>query len=174
MAPKAPRERINEQIRALEVRVIDESGAQLGVMTPSEAMLIAREREMDLVEVAPLAKPPVCRVMDYGKFQYQQTKSEKNNKAKQKKVDTKGVRLGIRTDTHDLEIKKLQTEKFLDKGHKVKIEIRLRGREKAHMDLARANLQEFINSITQAYQVEEGIKRFPGGLNIILAPKEVK
>ena len=135
---------------------------------------MARERELDLVEVAPLANPPVCRIMDYGKFQYQQTKSEKNNKAKQKKMDTKGVRLGIRTDTHDLEIKKLQTEKFLDKGHKVKIEIRLRGREKAHMDLARTNLQEFVNSITHDYKIEEAIKRFPGGLNIIIAPGETK
>lgn len=172
--PKAPRERVNEQIRAYEVRVIDENGSQLGILSPFEALAMAREKELDLVEVAPLAHPPVCRIMDYGKYQYQQTKMDKNNRAKQKKVDVKGVRLGIRTDTHDLEIKKLQTEKFLSKGHKVKIEIRLRGREKAHMDLARANLQTFVNSITSPYKIEEEIKRFPGGLNIIIASQESK
>lgn len=152
------------------MRVIDDEGNQLGIMTPAEAMLIAKEREEDLVEVAPLAKPPVCRIMDYGKFQYQQSKQDRLSKAKQKKVDIKEIRIGIRTDDHDLDFKKGQAEKFLTKGHKVKIEIRLRGREKAHQDLARENISGFIKSIIIPFKLEQEIKRFPGGFNAIIAP----
>lgn len=139
-------------------------------MPPFEASQIARERGLDLVEVAPLANPPVCRIMDYGKFQYQQSKQERTSKAKQKKVDMKGIRIGVRTDEHDLEFKKNQAEKFLTKGDKVKIEIQLRGREKAHADLARQNLAEFIKSISFPYKTEQEIKRFPGGFNSIITP----
>lgn len=167
---KAPRERINEQIRAAQIRVIDNQGNQLGIMTPFEAMQIAREREIDLVEVAPLANPPVCRIMDYGKFQYQQSKQDRLSKAKQKKIDVKGIRLGIRTDEHDLDFKKNQAEKFLKKGDKVKIEIILRGREKARKDLARNNLNLFIKAITVPHTIEQEIKSFPGGLNVIIIP----
>lgn len=161
---------MNDYIRAREVRVVDEKGAQLGVMSPFEALEIARGKELDLVEVSPLVNPPVCRIMDYGKFQYQQSKLERGNKAKQKKIEVKGIRLGIRTDTHDREFKKNQAEKFLAKGDKVKIEIMLRGREKAHQDLARTNLYNFTKTITAPHKVEQEIKRFPGGFNIIIAP----
>lgn len=167
---KAPRERINEQIRAAQIRVIDDEGNQLGVMTPFEALQIAREREVDLVEVAPLANPPVCRIMDYGKFQYQQSKQDRLSKAKQKKTEVKGIRLGVRTDDHDLNFKREQVEKFLKKGDKVKIEIVLRGREKAHAELARTNLIEFLKSIVTDYKVEQDIKRFPGGFNVTITP----
>lgn len=167
---KAPREKINEQIRAVQIRVIDDQGNQLGIMTPLEAMQIAREREIDLVEVAPLANPPVCRIMDYGKFQYQQSKQDRLSKAKQKKIDVKGIRLGIRTDEHDLNFKKDQTEKFLKKGDKVKVEIILRGREKARKDLARNGLETFLKSITTPHAIEQEIKSFPGGLNVIITP----
>lgn len=152
------------------MRVIDEDGAQLGVMSPFEALRMARERESDLVEVNPKAAPPVCKIMDYGKYQYQQSKIEKNNKAKQKKVEMKGIRIGLRTDAHDKEFKKSQTEKFLQKGDKVKVEILLRGREKAHQNLAKENLQNFIKSIAFPYKVEQEIKRFPGGFNLIITP----
>jgi translation initiation factor IF-3 len=167
---KAPKERINEQIRAAQIRVIDDQGNQLGIMAPLEAMQIAREREVDLVEVAPLANPPVCRIMDYGKFQYQQSKQDRLSKAKQKKIDVKGIRLGIRTDEHDLNFKKDQTEKFLKKGDKVKIEIILRGREKARKDLARNSLETFLKLITTPHSIEQEIKSFPGGLNVIITP----
>lgn len=150
--------------------MIDDAGNQLGVMTPFEALQMAREREMDLVEVAPLAQPPVCKIMDYGKFQYQQSKQERMNKAKQKKVELKGIRIGVRTDDHDREFKKDQAEKFLTKGDKVKIEIILRGREKAHQDLARVILQNFLKSISVPYATEQEIKRFPGGFNVIITP----
>lgn len=139
-------------------------------MPTSEAMLLAKESLLDLVEVSPKANPPVCRIMDYGKHLYQQSKQMRLAKAKQKKVDTKGIRLGLRTDTHDLDFKKAQSEKFLKQGDKVKIEIMLRGREKAHQDLARKNLQDFVSSITVPFKVEDPIKRFPGGFNIIIAP----
>jgi translation initiation factor IF-3 len=136
-----------------------------------EAIQIAKSRELDLVEIAPIAKPPVCKIMDYGKYQYQQSKQERLNKAKQKKVEVKGIRIGIRTDTHDLDFKKNQAEKFLKKGDKVKAEIVLRGREKAHQELARKTLSDFLRIITVPYKMEQEIKRFPGGFNAIITPE---
>lgn len=140
-------------------------------MAPSEALIIAQQQELDLVEIAPTAKPPVCKIMDYGKFQYQQSKIERVNKSKQKKIDTKGIRIGFRTDVHDLEVKKNMTEKFLQKGQKVKIEIFLRGREKAHQDLARTNLENFIKTISVPFKTEQEVKRYPSGFNTIIAPE---
>jgi translation initiation factor IF-3 len=140
-------------------------------MSVTEAIQIAREKELDLVEIAPIAKPPVCKIMDYGKYQYQQSKQERLNKAKQKKVEIKGIRIGIRTDTHDLDFKKNQAEKFLKKGDKVKAEIVLRGREKAHQDLARITLSDFLKTISVPYKMEQEIKRFPGGFNTIITPE---
>jgi translation initiation factor IF-3 len=151
--------------------VIDDAGNQLGVMTPQEALMLAQQQELDLVEIAPTAKPPVCKIMDYGKFQYQQSKLDRVNKSKQKKIDTKGIRIGFRTETHDLEVKKAMTEKFLQKGQKVKIEIFLRGREKAHQDLARTNLENFIKIIAVPFITEQEVKRYPGGFNTVIAPK---
>jgi len=168
---KEPQAQINEYIRAREVRVIDENGAQLGVMTPAEALKISQERFLDLVEIAPTANPPVCKIMDYGKYQYQKSREERLQKSKQKKVDIKGIRLGVRTDDHDLEFKKNQAEKFLKKGDKVKVEIIMRGREKAHQDLARNSLIAFIKNIAFPNKIEQEIKRFPGGFNVIIAPQ---
>ena len=150
--------------------MIDDEGKQLGEMSTFEAMTLAKERMLDLVEVSPKAVPPVCRIMDYGKHLYQQSKQLRLAKAKQKKIEIKGVRLGLRTDTHDLEFKRAQSEKFLRQGDKVKIDIVLRGREKAHQDLARKNLQDFLTAITVPYKIEDHIKRFPGGFNVIIAP----
>ncbi|MDH4330363.1 MAG: translation initiation factor IF-3 [Candidatus Moranbacteria bacterium] len=166
-----PKYRINEYIRIPTVFVIDETGKQLGEMNTSVAIEIAKSRGLDLVEVSPNANPSVCKIADYGKFQYTQAKQTRQQKAKQKKTETKGVRLGVRTDSHDLGFKKKQTEKFLSKGHKVKIELRLRGREKAHQDLAKKNLKDFIDSIEIPHKIEEDIKRFPGGFNSIIAPE---
>lgn len=154
--------------------VIGDDGKQLGEMQTAEAMALAREQMLDLVEVSPKAVPPVCRIMDYGKHIYQQSKQLRIAKAKQKKVETKGVRLGLKTDTHDLEFKRAQLEKFLKHGDKVKIEVILRGREKAHQDLARTNLQNFLTAITTPYKIEDPIKRFPGGFNVIIAPATIQ
>lgn len=150
--------------------VIDENGISLGELSTFEAIAIARERSLDLVEVSPKARIPVCKIMDYGKYLYQQSKQLRVAKAKQKKVEIKGIRLGIRTDKHDLDFKKAQAEKFLRQGNKVKIDIILRGREKAHQDLARNTLKEFISIIETPYKIEEDVKRFPGGFNVIIAP----
>lgn len=136
-------------------------------MSPNEALGMARERELDLVEVSPLANPPVCRIMDYGKFQYQHSKS---NKVKQKKIDLKELRIGFRTDTHDLEVRRNQAVKFLEKGNKVKIEIRLKGREKMHKDKAREMLSSFIKTIPFEYKIEQEVKSYPGGFNAIIIP----
>jgi translation initiation factor IF-3 len=152
------------------VRVIDEDGTQLGVMPPMKATEIAKEKMLDLVEIAPKAVPPVCKIMDFGKYQYQKSREERQNKAKQRKVDIKGIRIGVRTDDHDLDFKKNQADKFLKKGHKVKIEITMRGREKAHQDLARRNLIDFLKTISVPHKTEQDLKRFPGGFNIIIAP----
>jgi translation initiation factor IF-3 len=140
-------------------------------MAPFEALQIAKDRMLDLVEVAPNVFPPVCKIMDYGKYQYQKSKEERMNKSKQKKFEIKGIRIGVRTDDHDLSFKKSQAEKFLSKGNKVKIEISLRGREKAHMDLGRQNLDEFMKAIAIPFKVEQPIKRFPGGFNVIITPQ---
>lgn len=142
----------------------------MGELSTFEAIAIARERSLDLVEVSPKARIPVCKIMDYGKYLYQQSKQLRVAKAKQKKVEIKGIRLGIRTDKHDLDFKKAQAEKFLRQGNKVKIDIILRGREKAHQDLARNTLKEFISIIETPYKIEEDVKRFPGGFNVIIAP----
>lgn len=150
--------------------VIDDQGVSLGEISTAEAIAIARERQLDLVEVSPKARIPVCKIMDYGKYLYQQSKQLRVAKAKQKKVEIKGIRLGIRTDKHDLDFKKAQADKFLRQGNKVKIDIILRGREKAHQDLARTTLKEFIGTIETPYKIEEDVKRFPGGFNVIIAP----
>ncbi len=163
--------RSNEGILAPIVRLIDAEGEMHGDVPIEQALRIAQEAELDLVEVSPQLTPPVCRIIDYGKFQYRQAKQEQEAKAKQKKVDTKGIRLGLRTDKHDLFFKKTQAEKFLGKGHKVKIEILLRGREKAMGDKAKEALQAFVSGIGASIKVEEDIKRFQNGLSILIAPQ---
>jgi len=132
---------------------------------------IAKEQLLDLVEISPKAVPPVCKIMDFGKYQYQKSREDRQNKSKQKKSDIKGIRLSVRTDDHDLEFKKNQAEKFLTKGSKVKVEIMLKGREKAHQDLARKNLEDFIRMIAIPNKIEQEVKRYPGGFNVILAPE---
>lgn len=169
--PIDPRFRANEKILSDRVLVIDENDEQLGEMDTASAIDTAQGRGMDLVEVAPKARPPVCRILDYGKFQYQQAKQDRQAKAKQKKVDTKGVRIGLRTDTHDLNFKKDQSEKFLKKGHKVKVEILLRGREKAHKDLAKKALKDFLETLDAPYKIEEDVKSFPRGFHVTIAPE---
>lgn len=151
--------------------MIDEQGQQLGEMETTKARETAQERGLDLVEVSPNAQPPVCRFLDYGKFQYQQAKQEQAAKSKQRKVDTKGVRIGLRTDDHDRLFKIEQIKKFLTKGHKVKVEIVLRGREKAYKDQAKQILRQFVETIDIPFKIEEDVKSFPGGFNMIIAPK---
>lgn len=165
------RYRVNEQILAAEVVVITEEGENLGTMAPAAAIVLAKERGLDLVEVSPQAVPPVCRVTDYGKMQYHQAKQAQAAKAKQKKVETKGVRLGYRTEKHDLFFKKTQAEKFMLKGNKIKIDLMLRGREKAMGDKAKENLLAFVKTITVPHKIEENVTRGPRGFSILIAPE---
>jgi len=161
--------RINNQIRAPQVQVVDETGKNLGVLNTLEAIKIAQERGLDLVEIAPTAKPPVCKIVDYGKYKYQQEKKEHKQKAKQKKTEIKGLRIGFNTSSHDLEYKAKQMGEFLAEGHKVRIEIKLRGREKTFGDLAKEKLNNFLKLIPVAYKIEEVPKRNPIGFTITIA-----
>ena len=128
---------INEQIRDKEVRLIGENGEQLGIMSSREAMQLAREAELDLVKIAPTAKPPVCKIIDYGKYRYEQARKEKEAKKKQKVIEIKEVRLSPNIDTNDLNTKTSAARKFLEKGDKVTVTLRFRGREMAHMSKSR-------------------------------------
>jgi len=163
--------RVNEKILVPQVMVIDVNGENRGIMDTAAAILLAQEQESDLVEVSPLAKPPVCKITDYGKLQYKAAKQEQQQKSKQKKVDTKGIRIGFRTDKHDLFFKKSQAEKFLTKGNKVRLEIVLRGREKAMQDKAKENLTQFLQSITVPHRFEEEVKRGPMGFTALIVPE---
>jgi translation initiation factor IF-3 len=168
---QGPRVRINEYIRVPEVRLIDENGEQVGVVPTQQALDMARAQELDLVEIVPNTRPPVVKIMDFGKYQYQKAKEDQQQKAKQKKTEIKGLRIGLRTDDHDIDVRKKQAEKFLTQGNKVKIEIRLKGREKAHQPLARETLVNFISAITIPNKIEQEIKRFPGGFNVVIVPE---
>jgi translation initiation factor IF-3 len=162
---KQNKERINEQIRVPEVRVIDENGVNLGVLSTEKAINMAKDSGLDLVEVTENVQPPICKIIDYGKFKYIQEKKEKKQQSSQKKSETKGVRIGLATSPHDLEIRARQIEKFFKEGHKVRIEMKLRGREKAHFDLAKEKLESFIKTMPGAKQ-EDIIKRSPQGLSV--------
>lgn len=136
--------RINQQIRVPEVRVIDESGDQLGIMKTVEALALAQDRGYDMVEVSPQARPPVVKFIDFDKYRYHQKKMEQQQKKKQKKSDIKGIRLSMRISEHDLGIKANRTLEFLDEGHKVKVDLLMRGREKAHPEFAVEVVKKFL------------------------------
>jgi len=133
---------INEQIRDREIRLIGEDGQQLGIMSSREAMKIAREAELDLVKIAPQAKPPVCKIIDYGKYRYELARKEKEAKKKQKTIEVKEVRLSPNIDSNDLNTKIASARKFIEKGNKVKVTLRFRGREMAHVQSSRHILED--------------------------------
>ena len=139
---------INEQIRDKEVRVIGEDGEQLGIMSAKEALKLAEEAGVDLVKIAPTAKPPVCKIVDYGKFKYEQTRKEKEAKKKQKVVEIKEIRLSPNIDTNDLNTKMTAARKFITKGDRVKVTLRFRGREMAHMNSSKHILDDFAESLS--------------------------
>lgn len=169
--PIKVRFRANEWIRVPEVRVIDENGKHLGTLTRDEAMKTARERGYDLVEVNPNATPPVCKFVDYGQFKYQQEKLLKLQKAKVKEIEMKGVRLSLRIGEHDKELRKNQSLTFLEKGDKVRVEMILRGRERAHGALAAKIINDFIAEVNAARKVtvEQQVQRQMGKLTAIIA-----
>ena len=134
---------INEQIRDKEIRLIGENGEQLGIMSARDAMKMAKEAELDLVKIAPAAKPPVCKIIDYGKYRYEQARKEKEAKKKQKTIEIKEVRLSPNIDVNDLNTKVGAARKFIEKGNKVKVTLRFRGREMAHMQSSRHILEMY-------------------------------
>ena len=149
---------INGQIRDKEIRVIGEDGEQLGIMSPREAMKIAQEAELDLVKIAPKAQPPVCKIIDYGKYRYELARKEKEAKKKQKTVEVKEVRLSPNIETNDLNTKVNNAKKFISKGNKVKVTLRFRGREMAHMQQSKHILDDFAELLADVAVVEKPAK----------------
>ena len=162
---------INEQIRDKEVRLIGENGEQLGVVSSREAMRLAEEAGLDLVKIAPTAKPPVCKIVDYGKFKYEQIRKEKEAKKKQKVIDVKEIRLSPNIDTNDLNTKVSAARKFLTKGDKVKITLRFRGREMAHMNNSKHILDDFAESLSDIAVVEKAPKVEGRSMTMFLTEK---
>lgn len=163
---------INGQIREKEVRVIGVDGEQLGVMSAQEAQKLADEAEVDLVMIAPTAKPPVCRIVDYGKFRYEQMRKEKEARKKQKVVELKEIRLSPNIDTNDLNTKISAAKKFLAKGDKVKITLRFRGREMAHMANSKHILDDFAEALSEVSVVEKPAKVEGRSMTLVLAEKK--
>ena len=163
---------MNERIRAREIRVIGEDGEQFGILTVSEALALAAEKNLDLVEISPNATPPVCKIMDYGKFKYEKTKKEKENKKKQKNVVIKEIRIKPHIDEHDKETKISQIKKFIEKEYKVKISLRLSGREKLHAESAVKILDDFANSFEETAIVEKKYGKEQVQKFVMLSPKK--
>ena len=162
---------INEQIRDREIRLIGEDGQQLGNMSSREAMKIAREAELDLVKIAPQAKPPVCKIIDYGKYRYELARKEKEAKKKQKTIEVKEVRLSPNIDSNDLNTKIASARKFIEKGNKVKVTLRFRGREMAHVQSSRHILDEFAKALEDIALVDKPAKMEGRSMAMFLTEK---
>lgn len=160
---------INEQIRDREVRVVGEEGEQLGIMTSRDALKMAKDAGLDLVKIAPTAKPPVCKIIDYGKYRYEQARRDKEAKKKQKTVELKEIRLSPNIDGNDLNTKVNNARKFLEKGNKVKITLRFRGREMSHMGASKHVLDDFAENLKDIAGVEKPAKLEGRSMSIVLA-----
>ena len=163
--------KINEQIRDKEVRVIGTDGEQLGIMSSREAYKLAQEAELDLVKIAPTVKPPVCKIIDYGKYRYEMARKEKEAKKKQKTVELKEVRLSPNIDTNDLNTKINAAKKFISKGNKVKVTLRFRGREMAHVQNSRHILDDFAKELEEIATVEKAPKLEGRNMSMVLTEK---
>ena len=162
---------INEQIRDKEVRLIGADGEQLGIMSAREAYKLAQEAELDLVKIAPGAKPPVCKIIDYGKYRYELARKEKEARKKQKTVEIKEVRLSPNIDNNDLNTKANMARKFLTKGDKVKVTLRFRGREMAHVQASKHILDDFAEALADIAVVEKAPKLEGRSMGMVLAEK---
>lgn len=163
---------INEEIRDKEVRVVSEDGAQLGIMSSRDAQRLADERELDLVKIAPAATPPVCKIMDYGKYRFEQAKREKEARKNQHIVETKEIRLSLNIDVHDFNTKVNQTVKFLKSGNKIKVSIRFRGREMGHQDIGLDTMNRFAETVSEHSVVEKPAKMEGRHMLMFLAPRK--
>jgi len=162
---------INEQIRDKEIRLIDEEGNQVGVVSSKEAQKLADEKKLDLVKIAPTAKPPVCKIMDYGKYRFDMIKKEKEAKKKQKVIEVKELRLSPNIDTHDVQVKVKKAIEFLKNGDKVKVSIRFRGREIGHSKTSVVILEDFAKDVAEFGVVDKAPKMEAKSLVMFLAPK---
>lgn len=172
--PKQPDDLVNERVRFKEVLVIDQNGDQLGVKSSREALDIAYDANLDLVCVAPNAKPPVCRIMDFGKYRFEQQKKAREMKKNSKVVTLKETQLSVTIDTHDKNVKLKRTLKWLKEGNKVKVAIRFRGRQLAHVDLGKKVIDDFVEECAEVGQIEKPAKLEGRTLTAILAPKKKK
>ena len=163
---------INEQIRDKEIRLIGENGEQLGIMSAKEAFKMAKEAELDLVKIAPTAKPPVCKIIDYGKYRYELARKEKEAKKKQKTVESKEVRLSPNIEANDLNTKVNMAKKFIAKGDKVKVTLRFRGREMAHMQSSKHILDDFAEALADIAVIEKPAKLEGKSIMMVLTEKK--
>ena len=163
---------INEQIRDKEIRLIGENGEQLGIMSAKEAFKMAKEAELDLVKIAPTAKPPVCKIIDYGKYRYELARKEKEAKKKQKTVEIKEVRLSPNIEANDLNTKVNMAKKFIAKGDKVKVTLRFRGREMAHMQSSKHILDDFAEALADIAVIEKPAKLEGQSIMMVLTEKK--
>jgi len=166
--------KVNEEIRASQVRVIDVDGSQLGVYTVKDALKVAAERGQDLIEIAPQAKPPVCKIIDYGKFRYEQQKREKLQRKNQTVSVLKEIRLHPNTDVHDFEFKAKHAINFLEEGNKVKVSVMFKGREMAYTEQGEELLNKFIEKVEDIAKIESPIKMEGRNMNVILVPSKSK
>jgi translation initiation factor IF-3 len=161
--------RVDQQIRVPEVRVIDENGEQIGVLSTADALELARGKELNLVEVAPNAQPPVCKILDYGKFKYEEEKKERAARKNQHTSELKELRLRPRTDDHDLQVRARAARRFLEEGHKVRLVVRFRGRESSHPEVARAQINHIAERLSDIAVVERAPEMEGRGMYAILA-----
>lgn len=159
---------MNEAIRFPEIRLIDERGEMVGAMPTSRALDLARERGLDLVEVNPVAQPPICKLLNWGAYQYQQEKLERKSRLRQHKIEIKGIRLSLKIGKHDLELRRNQARRFFIRGDKVKVELILRGRERQHESRARQLVTEFITSLGDGAYLEQPLSKQGGRMSLVV------
>ena len=174
MSIRSKTHQINEEILDKEIRLVGEDGAQLGIVSTSEALSIAEEKNLDLVKIAPQAVPPVCRIMDYGKFRFEQAKREKDAKKNQKAMEIKEIRLSPGIDVHDFDVKASHARRFLQEGNKVKVSVRFRGREMAHTSIGLELQKRFAAACEEYSTVEKPSKLEGRQMLMFLAPKSAK
>ena len=162
---------INEEIRDREVRVVDQNGEQLGVMSSREALALAEERQLDLVKIAPQARPPVCKLMDYGKYRFEQSKKEREFRKNQKVITVKEVRLSATIEDHDVDVKFKNAVKFLKEGNKVKVTIRFRGRQITHSEIGRQVMNEFADRIKEYGTVDKAPQIEGRNMSMFISPR---
>jgi len=164
--------RLNNQIRVPEINVIDDVGKPLGIMPVHEALKLSEAKGLDLVEIGPTAKPPLAKIMNFGKYMYQKEKRGQGGKSKSPAQEVKTLRIGFRTETHDIMIRTTQADKFLKKGHRVKLQITMRGKEREMANLAREKLEKSLSLVSVPFVKEMDIKRYPGGFEVLIRPEK--